>query len=564
MKKLLRVICLCFFTAVILTAGAFASENTLKVGLYYGSSALFSANLQNYQGSGYELGWFDEESREFYYVGYLTEEKISMTVDGNIYISGGSYYADPPAAADAEVGGYHVQLDDAFETFEEARYAADQFSGAFPAYINGTYRVRVGDYLTRAEAEIAAATYETYTWYDMYGGVHEFSGAAAAPSATGVTITVTTTDQVLFEFDCSGARSLGIMPDGRGQEAVTWFKGYKWYGGFEYRRSTGGSINVINVVDIDDYVKGVLPYEMAPEWPLEALKAQAVCARTYALWQSKHYASYKFDVCNTTDCQVYYGLNQASPLTDRAAEETAGVVITYDGAYAETYYCSSNGGASESSGNVWITDLPYLVGKEDPYEGTISIPGYRWSVSYTWDQLTRVLQSKGYSIGSVRDAYVSRTTPTGNVAEITFVDDGGDALRVTGETCRTVFYTTLFGETKSVRSMRFFITGGSGGSGVAVNEGGTLPGLDGVYAVTGGGLAQLPGDDVYVVTSGGVSRLEPEQGSASAGGITITGTGLGHNVGMSQYGARAMAELGYTYEDILYFYFTGIELERIR
>ena len=147
MKKLLRVICLCFFTAVILTAGAFASENTLKVGLYYGSSALFSANLQNYQGSGYELGWFDEESREFYYVGYLTEEKISMTVDGKIYISGGSYYADPPAAADTEVGGYHVQLDDAFETFEEARYAADQFSGAFPAYINGTYRVRVGDYL---------------------------------------------------------------------------------------------------------------------------------------------------------------------------------------------------------------------------------------------------------------------------------------------------------------------------------------------------------------------------------------------------------------------------------
>ena len=564
MKKFLRVAALCFFTAVILTAGAFASEDTLKVGLYYGSGALFSANLQNYQGSGYELGWFDEGSREFYPVGYLSEEKISMTADGNIYISGGSYYASAPASAEAEVGGYHVQLDDVFDTFEEAQYAADQFTAAFPAYINGVYRVRVGDFLTRAEAEIAAATYGTFTWYDMYGGVHGFSGSAVAPSATGVTITVTTTDQVLFEFDCSGARSLGIMPDGQGREAVTWFKGYRWYGGFEYRRSTGGNINVINVVDIDDYVKGVLPYEMNPQWPLEALKAQAVCARTYALWQSKHYSSYKFDVCNTTDCQVYLGLNQASALTDRAAEETAGMVITYDGKYAETYYCSSNGGASESAGNVWLEDLPYLVGKEDPYEGTISIPGYRWSVSYTWDQLTRVLQSKGYSIGSVRDAYVSRTTPTGNVAEITFVDDSGDALRVTGETCRTVFYTTLFGETKSVRSMRFSITGGSGGSGVAVNEGGTLPGLDGVYAVTGGGLAQLPGDDVYVVTSGGVSRLEPEQGSASADGITITGTGLGHNVGMSQYGARAMAELGYTYEDILYFYFTGIELERIR
>ena len=113
MKKLLRVICLCFFTAVILTAGAFASENTLKVGLYYGSSALFSANLQNYQGSGYELGWFDEESREFYYVGYLPEEKISMTVDGNIYISGGAYFAGPPAAADAAGGGSPLPPGDA-------------------------------------------------------------------------------------------------------------------------------------------------------------------------------------------------------------------------------------------------------------------------------------------------------------------------------------------------------------------------------------------------------------------------------------------------------------------
>ena len=75
-----------------------------------------------------------------------------------------------------------------------------------------------------------------------------------------------------------------------------------------------------------------------------------------------------------------------------------------------------------------------------------------------------------------------------------------------------------------------------------------------------------PGLDVYArLTEAQLRRrLEPEQGSASAGGITITGTGLGHNVGMSQYGARAMAELGYTYEDILYFYFTGIELERIR
>ena len=139
-------------------------------------------------------------------------------------------------------------------------------------------------------------------------------------SATAVTVTVTTTSTILFQFDCSGAKSLGVVPDGGGGKALTWFRGYKWYGGFEYRRSTGGNLNVINVVDVDDYVKGVLPYEMSPAWPLEALKAQAVCARTYALLQTKHRDSYRFDVCTTTDCQVYQGANQASALTDRAVE----------------------------------------------------------------------------------------------------------------------------------------------------------------------------------------------------------------------------------------------------
>lgn len=565
MNKFFRTFFLCMFLTVTLTVSAHASEDTLKVGLYYGSNALFSANLQNYRGSGYALGWFDEASREFIPVGYLAEEKISMTADGNIYISGGSYYSSTPARCDAVVGGYHVQMDESFASFDEAKYVADQFRSGFAAFINNAYRVRVGSFATREEAEIAAGTYTTYTWYDMYGVIHGFSGSVAAPSATGVTVTTTTTDTILFEFDCSGAKSLGILPDGGGADAVTWFRGYKWYGGFEYRRSTGGNINVINVVDIDDYVKGVLPYEMNAGWPIEALKAQAVCARTYAKLQTKHYASYKFDVCNTTDCQVYQGTNSASALTDQAAEETAGVVAMYGGKYAETYYYSSNGGASESAENVWANALPYLVGKEDPYEAGISIPNYAYTESFTFSQLTRLLQSKGYSIGTVNNAYVSRTTPTGNVAEITFTDTSGKTLRVTGEKCRSVFSTSLFGKSQSVKSMRFTITGGSGGAAYYVNgTGNSVPGIGGLYTISGSGdVAQYGSGSAYVITSAGTAPLEQKTDSAPSEGITITGTGYGHNVGMSQYGAKAMAELGFRYEDILYFYFTGITLGRV-
>ena len=543
MNKFLRTFFLCMLTAVTLTVSARAAEDTLRVGLNYGGSALYSANLQNFQGSGYYLGWFDESTGDFVQAGYLEEEKISMTADGTIYISGGSYYASRPGRVDATAGGYHFQLDEFFPTFEEARRTAERIGDAFPALINNQYRVRAGSFTSREEAEAAAATYATYG----------YTGAVSSPSATAVTVTVTTTSTILFQFDCSGAKSLGVVPDGGAGKALTWFKGYKWYGGLEYRRSTGGDLNVINVVAREDYVKGVLPYEMSPSWPLEALKAQAVCARTYALLQTKHRDSYRFDVCTTTDCQVYQGANQASALTDRAVEETAGMAAMYGGKYAETYYYASNGGASESSENVWSMPLPYLVGKEDPYEGTISIPDYVYTMTYSYSQLSALLKSKGYSIGTVSSAYVSRTTPTGNVAEITFRDTAGKTVVITKEACRSVLET---------KSMRFTISGGGSGGSWQVNpSGGALSSLSGAYTVTASGVSAYEGGDAYVITASGVSRLQkPPAVSGSGSGITISGTGWGHGVGMSQYGAKAMAELGRTYEEILHFYFTGITI----
>ena len=556
MKKFLCTFFLCVLTVVTLTVSARAAEDIIKAGLYYGSGALYSANLQNEQGSGYFLGWFDENTRAFTELGYLTEEKISMTADSTIYIHDGAYSGARPAAVDAVAGGYHVQLDETFADFDEAAAAAAQFPEGFPAFINNQYRVRLGSFTLREDAQTAAAAYATQVWRDSRGGEHRAAGSVVSPSATGVVVTVTGTDTVLFAFDCSGAKSLGILPDGGGEKARTWFKGYRWYGGFEYRRTTGGNINVINVVNIDDYVKGVLPYEMSPKWPLEALKAQAVCARTYALLQTKHYDSYRFDVCNTTDCQVYQGTNQASELSNRAVEETAGIVAMYGGKYAETYYYASNGGASESSENVWNYPLPYLVGKEDPYEASTTIPDYAYTIHYTNSQLTSLLNSKGYKIGTVSGAYVSKTTPTGNVAEVTFRDTAGKTVVLTKEACRWTLET---------KSMRFTISGGGSPGSWYVNGGGAgVSSLSGLSAVFGKGtVGTLAGEDVYVVTSSGTAKLQkPAAVSGSGDGITITGTGWGHGVGMSQYGAKAMAELGYTYEDILHFYYTGITLEK--
>ena len=105
--------------------------------------------------------------------------------------------------------------------------------------------------------------------------------------------------------------------------------------------------------------------------------------------------------------------------------------------------------------------MPYLRGKEDPYEAQTSIPNYSWSVSYTWEELTWVLQNSGYDIGDVVDAYVSEYTDLGNVYSVTFVDSRGNTLVRTGDNARMAFYSTTLG--KNVPSLRFTISGGTGG-----------------------------------------------------------------------------------------------------
>ena len=457
MKKGLVVLSLVvtFFALSAVSASA-VTNDTVKVGLRYGSSVMSSANLENDDGRGYEFGYF-EDDRTFVSLGETDETTITM---------------EPM-------------------------------------------------------------------------------------SRGGIQVVITGTDQVLWETE---EDTLAVMPQGR--DPVTWFRGNRYRGGFEYTVS-GGGLQVVNVVDLEDYVKGVLPYEMSGDWELEALKAQAVCARTFACLNTKHLSAYGFDVCSSTDCQVYNGVGNATSATDRAVEETEGECLYYDGELAEAYYHSSDGGATEDAENVWGTDVPYLRGKEDPYEAQTSIPNYSWTVTYTWDELTWVLQNSGYDIGTVVDAYVSEYTDLGNVYSVTFVDSRGREMTMTGDNARMAFYSTTLG--KNVPSLRFTITGGTGGSGYAVNSAGnTLSSLDGASVISGSGtVSRLEGEDHTALTASGKTDLTGGTsggGTASRDGITVTGTGNGHNVGMSQYGAKAMAEQGHDYIDILEFYFTGIRV----
>ena len=560
MKKFffLTATILAVLSACCVSASAAVVNDTVKVGLFYGSSALYSANLENNTGygSGYYFGYYDEY-RNFQQLAVTEETQVSVTVDGNI-----GYNWDmviEQGATAYTLGGYHIQLYDAFYSYDMALMAAEQWRGFFDqsyvAYSSGVYCVRLGAYATEGEAWIAMNNAMAYG----------LGGSIVGPSMTGVTVTATKTSRILFQFDYSGIYDFAISPKAvMFEKTATWFRGYRYNGGFEYNRVTGGNLAVINVVALEDYVKGVLPYEMGGDWPVEALKAQAVCARTYVMRQTKHDKTYGFDVCNGVDCQVYRGVNAATAISDSAVDWTAGQMGYYNGQLASMVYYSSNGGASEDSKNVWGTAYPYLTGKADPFEALVQsqINNYSWSVSYTADELTSILQKKGYDIGKISNVYVAEYTPMGNVLKLVFQDVYGCEVVVERDTCRTIFSSSELD--KGVRSLRFTLDGGSAGKQYTVNGSQQVALSGGVFVLSGSGVISQyadSGKNTYVITSSGVEVLEPEQKEAVVqpqGVFTISGTGYGHNVGMSQWGAYAMAQQGYSYLDILNFYYNNI------
>ena len=245
------------------------------------------------------------------------------------------------------------------------------------AVTNGVVKVglRYGSSaLASANLENAEGAGYEFGYYDgdrrfVSLGQTDVTTITMSPSGgSAVTVTRTGTSEVLYEHFARDY-PLGVRPFG----TITWFKGCRYAGGFEYVPESAGSLRVINVVDLEDYVKGVVPYEMPGDWPLEALEAQAVCARTFVQGHSKHLREYGFDVCNGVDCQVYngHGSGGAGPseTSGRAVENTAGLCIYYNGTLVQdAVYHSSDGGATEDGANVWGTETGYLKGKADPYE----------------------------------------------------------------------------------------------------------------------------------------------------------------------------------------------------
>lgn len=582
MKTSLRHLLLLLFMATLL-ASCFtvnAAENTqmIRVGLYYGTDTLTSANLENSAGygAGYRFGYYDS-ALNFVELGRTSSSVTQLTVlRASDYYRSGSTYSMTDNGGEA-IGCYHIAVATGLGSFEAASELAAQYSGGFVAWIQGDYQVRVGAY-TSKDAALAAQVN-----LGLGGEIKGTSSYAMNTVQTG-------SSQILFQYDGGAGSALAVYPDVTGgdiEDIRTWFKGYRYNGSFRYERIDGGNLSVTTVLDLETYVKGVVPYEMNNAWPLEALKAQAICARTYAMSHIINSNHTTFDLCNSTCCQVYNGVGtssssyQANSLTDQAAEETAGEFLWYDGQLAETYYSSSHGGGSENIENIWsggdLDETPYLCGVIDPYESLISdLNSYSsWTRTYTSSEIMTKLQAGGYGIGTSLEGIEAVYSATGNVTSLIFHFANGKTVTFGPTNMRSSSYLGF-------PAIRFNINGNvvegtdttTTSTSLSVNGGETMADVDDLYIINGDGKkTSVDTDDtIYVLTGTGTkekvdfSAVGSVDTGANLSGTTYTeattyvfnGSGWGHSVGLSQYGAYAMADrAGLDYEDIVTFYFPG-------
>ncbi|NER82999.1 MAG: SpoIID/LytB domain-containing protein, partial [Leptolyngbya sp. SIO1D8] len=196
------------------------------------------------------------------------------------------------------------------------------------------------------------------------------------------------------------------------------FIGDRWYRGRALVTATGSGLTAVNHVELEHYLYSVVGGEMPTSWPLEALKAQAVAARSYVLYQRQRGRNPHYDVGDTTSWQVYEGLADEASSTQAAVEATRNQVLIYGNQIIEAVFHSSSGGHTENVEDVWSQAIPYLRGVQDFDAGA---PVYQWVETLSLDEFNRRIPD----IGLLHNATPQRTTPRGRIQEIRLEGDRG-------------------------------------------------------------------------------------------------------------------------------------------
>lgn len=368
--------------------------------------------------------------------------------------------------------------------------------------------------------------------------------------------------------------------------------GKKYRGNVEIRRFSDSDMTVINHLSMQEYLYGVVPREIGGNSPIEAVKAQAIVARTYATKNYGRREQWGFDLFPTVDDQAYGGYGWENPNSNLAVDETDGKVVIYNGELIGGYYFSTSGGYTESSENVWGGQLDYLRAVPDLYEPEIE-GNTTWEVEYTAKEIKEKLNDKGIDVGEILELEPVEYTEAGRVLALKIIGTDGETTLTKSKTreylgLKSQWYSINDDapEVKEVDDADLPIHRGDYEEDEENNNWWMNDGLEDKEN------EDEENDEEYIVINPNYSTDEKNliakeekemkpllkaivdkilgdkvektnikyEAAKSNSTFTFRGRGWGHAVGMSQNGAKGMAEEGFSCEEIIKWYYSGVEV----
>lgn len=260
----------------------------------------------------------------------------------------------------------------------------------------------------------------------------------------------------------------------------------------------GRGLLIVNELPLEDYLVGLINCEISSQWPMEAIKAQAVIARSYALFQKEARSNAPYDLDSSVADQVYEGCDIEDSRAARGVMETAGEALTYNGKVIQAFYHSNCGGHTEASENVWGIPLPYLRGVDCKY--CLAAPSAKWEQSIPLRKLESLLKASGYQAAGLKEIRGGQRNRSGRLNYLELVTASGKVAIPAVAFRKAIGYTVIKSTNFEVRTA---------------------------------------GDDAL-----------------------FSGSGYGHGVGLCQWGAKKRAGDGFNYREILSYYYPGVSVEK--
>lgn len=491
------IISLVFVLSV--SAGAsYDVSDRARIGIKYGSSAVSSPSVSSTTGS-FDFSFINKDI-----VLFATYSTKNITV---------SAYSS-----------YLVLEQSYFESFDTAQSYSAQRENMVPFIKDGViYAVYYG-LTTQDEANLSLENAKLYN-----------ETAYIISPDTNLIKVADKSGKTIFIFSQSENEKLGISAT---NEGLMDFGNQDTYRDIIEFIRVGNVFNLISNVTMQHYLYSVIPAEIGASAPLEAQKAQAVCARTYYEENIGRHKNDGFSLCGTTHCQMYIGTKWEREQSNRAVDETENMILTYNGKPISAVYFAHSGGVTANVEDVWGTPYPYLKSSEDKY-----CTDYTWEVTIDYDSLTEKMKNNGYDIGEVTDVKVTKTSDYGLVTELTISGTKGEK-KFLREKARTILSLKSQNFTIPSENITKFAKTKKGTETVSVTK-----------ILTKDGVKEIK-DSVSVINGNKqVSTLTKKAGNV------IYGKGYGHHVGFSQHGAMEYAKEGWDYKKILKHYYQGVEIE---